>query len=253
MPDKHDDIALNILDAFRALEHILAIKKQKVVYFIDEFQEISLLKNAQAIEGAIRSFAQESKHVIFIFSGSNRQLLLNMFNDRARPLYMLCDRIQLERISAPDYINYLQHCSQITWQKSISSESVDMILKLTERHAYYVHALCGRLWNNLSNPPEIQDVENYWQDFVYEQRTEIRKELTNLGVAQLKVLLAIANDNAKEPMSHASQISLNLTSSAISNALDKLESRDYIEKREDNLWHIIDPMLKSALLYNFRV
>ena len=97
----------NILDALNALEHILVKKKQKAVLFIDEFQEIVKLPIGKAVEGAIRHFAQESKYLSLIFSGSNRHILLSMFVDRSRPLYQLCDRINLGRIDSKYYKEYL--------------------------------------------------------------------------------------------------------------------------------------------------
>ena len=127
-PNDHSSIAENILDALNALEYILKKQNKKAILFIDEFQEIIKIKEGLAIEGAIRHFAQESKHLVFIFSGSNRHMLQSMFGDRTRPLYNLCDRLNLDRIDSSYYKKYLGYVSQKTWGEPIKRQFFDKII-----------------------------------------------------------------------------------------------------------------------------
>ncbi|MFI4956067.1 MAG: hypothetical protein ACHQAX_02535 [Gammaproteobacteria bacterium] len=115
----------------------------KAVFFIDEFQEIGVLPDSSGIEGAIRHVAQESESLCFIFSGSNRHILATMFDDQGSPLYMLCDRINVERIHEKDYVNYLNDVSMKTWKKKLPNEVINEIFNLTEFHPYYINALGG--------------------------------------------------------------------------------------------------------------
>ncbi|MFN7097620.1 MAG: AAA family ATPase [Gammaproteobacteria bacterium] len=248
IPERNNDVAVNILDALMALEHVLAKKKQRVLFFIDEFQEISHLAEAKAIEGAIRHFAQSTKHVVFIFSGSNRHLLINMFNDRSRPLYLLCDRIQLNRITVADYKIHLNKIAFDTWKAALSETTFQKIINYTECHPFYVNILCDRLWSHLNNLPTVNDVETVWLSYVNEQRTETRRELLTLGTAQLKMLVAIASGENHALTRLEIQQKLKLTSSAITQALQALEEKDYIEKQEERIFVIINPLLKASLL-----
>ncbi len=45
--------------------------------------------------------------LVIIFSGSVRSILLEMFNDEHRPLYKLCRKLKLARISENDYAIHL--------------------------------------------------------------------------------------------------------------------------------------------------
>ena len=122
--------ALAIKEALFILEQLLAKQKRKAVFFIDEFQEISSTKNSRAIEGAIRNVAEKNKHLAFVFSGSNRHILSNIFDDRARPLYMLCDKIILERIAKGDYKKFIDDIAKQRWGESPLNDFYEQLFTL---------------------------------------------------------------------------------------------------------------------------
>lgn len=247
-PENHTDIADNILDALNALEYILQEKKQRAVLFIDEFQEITKSQIGKAIEGTFRHFAQESKHLSFIFSGSNRNILSSMFSDRARPLYGLCDRMNLGRIDQTCYKKYLNEVSQETLHKPIAEDVYATIIELTECHPHYVYVLCNYVWQNFPDQePKVGDVIKCWQDYINELLKEIRAELYKLSPGQLKVLIAIGLGAHKELTGKKAQKQLNLTSGAIVYALRVLEDMDYIEELQDHVFRIVNPAIRSTL------
>ena len=66
--------------------------------------------------------------MMFMFSGSNRHLLYQVFDDRRRPLYKMCDRIALEKISNEEYTKHIQYAAMQTWKKSLNAEVIDEII-----------------------------------------------------------------------------------------------------------------------------
>jgi uncharacterized protein len=128
--------ANNIKSALILLEHVLAASKKNAVFFIDECQEIGEVAASKGIEGAIRYVAQESIYLNFVFSGSNRHMLDQMFNDSARPLYKLCDTVLIERIHEEDYWAFIQKMSVQKWGEKLSEAVLNKILELTERPPY---------------------------------------------------------------------------------------------------------------------
>ena len=246
-PSNHNDIADNILDALNALEYILQSKKQKAVLFIDEFQEITKSKVGGSIEGAIRHFAQESKYLSFIFSGSNRNILLGMFNDQSRPLYALCDHMVLNRIEPSYYKKYLNEIAKKTWHQSISAEVFANIIKLTQIHPHYVYVLCGYIWQNFpTQEPTPADVVRLWDTYLDESIKEVRAELYKLSPGQLKVLTIICLAKYPEITGKDVQRQTNLTSGTIVYALRILEDMDYIEK-QGAVFRIINPVVYGIL------
>ena len=244
---KESDPATNIMEALLALEHLLSKKQKRGVIFLDEMQEIGVVAEGQGIEGAIRHVAQKSKYLVFIFSGSNRHLLSHMFYDKARPLYKLCDRINLERISQIDYTNHLNLLSKKKWKTDLPSESIKKIFELTECHPYYMNTLCLRLWeSNVKTTPTVTDIIKTWLDIAKEERLEIARELSSLSLGQKKILISIAAGFSTQLTGKAFLNRVNMTGSSVSSLLQSLEQKDYVEK-QDKEYVFIDPLVKTTL------
>ena len=107
IPEKGIDSITSILETLKLVESVLKKINKPAILFIDEFQEIGKLAKGRGIEGAIRHVAEQTEYLTFVFSGSNRHLLRQMFDDRNRPLYNLCERINLSQISANSYKPFL--------------------------------------------------------------------------------------------------------------------------------------------------
>lgn len=251
IPENHKDIPENILDALRALEHILEKKKQRAVLFLDEFQEIAKIKISREIEGAIRHFAQKSKHVVFIFSGSSRHMLKHMFDDKSRPLYALCDEINLERLSKENYQPYFNKVAQRTFKKNLSNEACDKIIELTECHPRYVYLLCVFLWDyclHEKKSPDVIAVQKTWELLLQDKLKDFREVLSQKTIGQIKLLTLIALGHAKELTGQNAQAKLGVSGSAITQGLNLLEKEEYIERLPDRTYRIIDPLLKEVFI-----
>jgi len=248
IPVSGSDPASNIMEALLALESLLAQKKTRAVLFLDEVQEIGEVAEGKGIEGAIRHVAQQSRYLSIIFSGSSRHLLGQMFFDKTRPLYKLCDKIILERISEADYIKHINKLARRRWGHSaITAVAVSTILSLTECHPYYVNNLCLRLWGSgLIKAPTAENVNECWHTFVKEEQLETARELSSLGIGQRKILIEIASGRRKGFTGKQALTTLNMGSSSVIEALKVLEQKDYIECRHQT-YTIVDPLIKTAL------
>ena len=252
IPDASNDPATVIMEALQALEDLLSKKNIRAVLFLDEVQEIGEVAEGKGIEGALRHVAQQTRHLSFVFSGSNRHLLSNMFYDKARPLYKLCDRIIVDRIDEPHYKAHLNDLSQKKWKSNLEASTLDTMFTLTERHPFYMNGLCLRLWeSNLKHSPTSDDAQLYWTKMMKEERQEIMRELSALSPGQRKVLIAIAEGFNKELTGKLFLNQINLTSSSVSEAVKVLEQRDYVEKKENGEYHLIDPLIKTAIQLYF--
>lgn len=255
VPEKDSDPAINIMDALLALESVLAKKRQRAVLFIDEFQEIGALPSAKALEGAIRHVAQQTKYLLLIFSGSNRHLLTYMFDDKSRPLYMLCERIILDRIAENHYTDFINKIAQKTWKKNLSPETLAAIFALTERHPYYTNALCNALWKShedKSAPPDINAVKKFWHEYIYTEQARISRELSYLSFGQRKILTAIAFGHTSELTGKSFLQRVGITGPSVINALEVLEQQDLAGKKADGKYFIIDPLMKASLQFFYQ-
>ncbi len=249
-PDKNDDPASNILTILQLAEHILSKQERKAVLFLDEVQEFESLAEGKAIEGAIREFAQKSKYLIFIFSGSNRRLLKRMFDDKAAPLFELCDRIQLNRLSGDVYRTYLQSVAKKTWKTTLTDEVLDKIILLSQRHPRRIYNLCHVLWEaHKKEPPKTgKVVELAWEQILSHRLKDIRYALhQSLNAGQIKVLSLVASDATPELTGKMGQQKTGLAASTIMVHLKILEDLDYLERAEDGQYTIIDPLIYDTI------
>lgn len=237
----------NLKKIFVKLEELLKKYEKKVILFLDEFQRICQVSDDTRIEGIIRQVAQQSKNIIFIFSGSNRHLLSKMFDDRARPFYKLCDRLALERISKTHYQAYINYAATKKWKKPLSIEAMDSILSLTECHSYYVNLICSRLWRG-ENLPNDREVNNCWEQLILEERSRIASEIDLLSNNQRKLLFALARSGAtKTPLSKGFSEQANLPTASIAQSLAALQKADYIYRDQNGFYKLLDPLMNRII------
>ena len=229
------------------MDKLAAKQKKQVVILLDEFQNIALTHNARAIQGAIRSIAQATKHIAFIFSGSSRKMLSHMFDDRNQPLYMLCKKLYLDRIKKEHYVGYIQSAAKLKWKSKLDQTIIDRILTLTECHPFYVNLLCSDLWRK-KDKPDIKVVDSIWLECLREEYRRIEASLEPLSVNQLSVLRTIAcSDDLSAPTGFGFVRTAGLSVGSVQRALDYLFEHDYIYKSKDGIVGVVDPLIKMAL------
>lgn len=236
-----------IAEALMILDKAAESAKQNVVFVMDEFQQIATLENNHAIEASIRHAVERTEHVSYIFSGSNRRLLEQMFSDKRRPLYHLCDFFRINRISKKDYTLYLQKDAKAQWGKSLMGEVIDKILEITQCHTYYVNRLCKLLWR-LPNLPTLEDVQNCWDQYIQENIHWIASIIANLKPNQRKVLSVLARANVNEPQSHKFCQETGLAPGSIKRVMDAMILKDHIYITEEGYYKLIDPAIQYYFL-----
>jgi len=245
--DTKTDPATNVKEALSLLEYLLREKKQHAVLLMDEFQNVGVIAKGTGIEAATRNVAQKTQYLTFIFSGSNRKLLKSMFEDQNRPLYKLCWKITLARISSEYYFEHLQKAARLPWKIELNSIILDRIILLTEKHPYYLNKLCDRFWTFCpKRPPMLNKVDQAWKEILQEEKSDAIKEILFLSLGQKNVLVQIAK-GATQLTGKQSMLDLEMTSSSILAALDGLEEKDMLEKQGD-FYQIINPVVKYYVL-----
>ena len=254
-PKVFDPVDL-IFNALEALAKLAKDKKKQVLFFIDEFQEITQTESSRAIQGALRHVAQETSDLIFVFSGSHRHLLLTLFDDKALPFYMLCDKMHIKRMSSKDYAPYIQKAARDRWHSEISELTFNKIISTTELHPFYINLLCNELWQ-LRALPESDDVSNAWHHCFEQETRRLIAELERLTQNQKEVLKALAADPITEPTGQHFLKTVGMAYSSIRQTIKALFEKDLIDRvteldpklprfKRDQI-RVLDPLLAYAL------
>lgn len=246
-PDEktHEETIMKLL---MSLDTVAKELNQRIIFVIDEFQQIALLEEAHSLEASIRHAVERSKLVFYIFSGSNRTLLEEMFKNKNRPLYHLCDEMKLGRISKEHYSMFIKSASQKTWRKAISNESIEMIMYLTGRHPYYINRLCRMLWDS-ALLPSADMVKDIWMKYIDIQKVDWTSDmLSQLTINQRAVLAGFSQLPEKEPRSKDFSNKIGLSASSIQRTMSTLLKKDLIYQDQEGFYHVLNPVIKTVLM-----
>jgi len=125
-------------------------QKKTFVIAIDEFQQVNEF-DIKTIPATLRKFLQQYSNLVFLFSGSQRNMLLELMTSPKHALYRSTQLMSLDRISSDAYTKFIQNHFRKA-ERKISSEIIEDGLAWTMRHTYYTHWYFHRLWSMTSAP-----------------------------------------------------------------------------------------------------
>jgi len=238
----------SIIDLLVSLNTAAEKLNKRLVVCFDEFQQVGLLKNHHSIEASIRHAVESSSHVTYIFSGSSRHLLSQMFNTKSRPLYHLCNLVRLDRIDEVVYLEILHSRAIKHWGKEINRQTIKEILTLTKSHSYYVNALCRSLWKQKQKQKlTLSMVQKSWLDYIKVQSPWIKDDLSRLSPNQRNILAAMAYDHITEPFSQDFSNKVKISASSIRKSLDVLLRDDFVYQDDTGKYCVLDPAIETYL------
>jgi uncharacterized protein len=118
-----------------------------------------------------------------------------------------------------------------------------------------VNVLCNALWKSHEDkprPPDVEVVKKIWQEYIYTERTRISRELSYLSFGQRKILTAISFGYTTELTGKNFLQKVGITGPSVINALDVLEERDLVGRKDDGSYFMIDPLMKTSLRFFYQ-
>jgi len=178
----------------RSLFELLSSQNVHIVFAIDEFQQIREYPE-QNMEAMLRTYMQRCNNVTFIFSGSRKHLMTDIFTNARKPFYSSTSFVSIDKISATNYSDFI--CKQFSAHKrKITDDAVNFILEWTQRHTYYTQFLCHTIYANGQKNIDIPEVKKACGQ-VLSQREPVylqyRKMLTD---KQWDFLIAVAKEGS---------------------------------------------------------
>lgn len=238
--------AENVADALLLLDKLLRESNKNAVLLFDEFQEVGQVSKGKGIEGAIRHAAQETENLSIIFSGSNPHMINSMFENDRRPLYKLCKKLSIFRINFEHYKKHLDIASNMAWGKNLPETIFKLIMTVTERHPYYVNALCDEIWSEFETIPSRENILDSWDIIIEGERSDLVKDFLRLSDNQRKILIHIANFTGEKLFSLESSNEMGMAPGSLHTAVSVLLERDYIERINDT-YGLVVPVYKQLL------
>lgn len=138
---------------------LLFLEKQStpILLAIDEFQQIREYPEDN-IEALLRTYMQQLHNVRFIFCGSRKHMMTDIFSNPRRPFFSSTQFIGLDAISEKSYREYISRMFS-SGGKTIEEDAVDYILKWSRRHTYYTQRLCHEVYDTPAGTVGADDVK----------------------------------------------------------------------------------------------
>ena len=164
------------------------------IFAIDEFQQITYYPEKN-VEALLRTYIQRMNNCLFIFAGSNRHILENMFNSTARPFYNSTEQFHLERIPKEVYTSFIIQQTAHAG-KSITPEATSLAYDLFEGHTYYVHHILHNAFANANpqKPIDVEDIRNALDELLEARGQSFSNTMNRLNYKQKETLVAIAKE-----------------------------------------------------------
>lgn len=161
---------------------------------IDEFQQIGNY-HEKNVEALLRSYVQKTGNCVFIFAGSDRHTLENMFNSPAKPFYNSVDHMYLHSIDKKEYIKFMQDKFQEAGRE-IELEACSHLYDLFEGHTYYIHQILHNVFASSQTGEVIRkkDIDTAVANTTEGKEHSYNSQMSYLNYAQKETLIAIAKE-----------------------------------------------------------
>lgn len=229
------DQRMSVDEVFRLIERMS--QKRKIMLVFDEFQEISRY-SGDSLEKQLRSIIQYHKNVSYVFAGSQKSLLLQMFLDNKRAFYQQAIHLNLKKIVTPEYVEWVKGLYQNA-SRSIDDDVIERVVTSCDNHPMFIQEFFASLWEHESvNHGDVDRIEH---DIVQRRETEFISIWDALTLNQKKTLKLIAITMGKDLFSAKNLIQVDLKAAAqVVAAIKVLEERELVSK--NGTFSIVNPM-----------
>ena len=162
------------------------------IFAIDEFQQIDKYPEKN-VEALLRSYVQQMNNCRFIFAGSNRHILENMFHSAAKPFYNSAEQLYLGRIGKEKYVSFI--CTKFRESgREILPAAAELAYDLFEGHTYYVHNLLHHVFASVTPEKTVDenDILFVLEALLDEKSRTFAGQMSQLNYGQKETLIAIA-------------------------------------------------------------
>lgn len=209
-------------------ESLFALSKdKKIVLAIDEFQQISTIKDKK-IDAIFRKYVQDTRsaNISYIFLGSKRHMLTSLFEYKA-PLFELATPFALKPIDVNDVYNYV-----VKFLK-VDEEIIKYTYELCDGETKLMQHVFFLLYSKFRDLNIDEDIVDEVINEILDYKTSIYRVLLDTFTVNqkktLKLILKYKNGLFSRDVLNEQILSKNVMQSAIKSLLD----REMLDKSDD--------------------
>ena len=202
---------------------------------IDEFQQIGEYTDNN-VEALLRTKIQKCQRAQFIFSGSKRHTMSNMFNSPSKPFYQSAISMGLEPIPMNTYVDFANQMFEDNG-KHIDGSVVEMIWNKYDGYTWFVQMMMNELFalTQVGETCHEERIVEAQHNVIMSQESSYKDILSQLPPRQKVVLQAISKEGVAQGITSSRFIKkYNLNSaSSVQAAVKLLLKNDLITQNEN--------------------
>ena len=243
-----ENMPLSLEDVLETVKRYADRKKKKVAVCFDEFQQIGLFET-DILEKTMRSFFQKHTNVAYIFMGSKKHLIQDIFNNPNRPFYRSAKSFPLGKIKKDELIAFIFDKFKTTG-KTVTIDLVKYLIETCEAHPYYVQFLSHIVWERTMEKKNIvqKDITMALELLLKRETATYQTALDGLNLKQKQVMIALSKKSSEDKVLSKQFLKKHSlpSISTVQYSLNYLVDNDLIDK-ENGVYTIIDIFFKRWL------
>ena len=215
---------ISLQQVFNYMEHA-----DKPVYVaLDEFQQIQYYSDNK-VEETLRSYIQHMRNVHFIFAGSQKHMMMDMFSSAKRAFFQSAQTMHISEIPETKYFEFATKYFS-THQQEITQEAFHFLYSNLYGHTWYIQSVVNRLYELGMEQISISEVQNVIECLVNENEYTYQNYCRLFTSNQLETLKAIAKErNVSEPNNRTFLTKYHLPAgSSVRSAIKTLVEKEFI-------------------------
>ena len=177
----------------QSLLQFLEAQNKKIIFAIDEFQQVGHYPE-ENVEALLRTYIQQLKNVFFIFCGSNKSMMLEMFTSAKRPFFASTRLLALGKIDKSEYASFIKTMFE-KFNKHITDEAIISILEWTRQHTFYTQNLCNAIFSMKIDKVSLEIVKKAFAELLKENEPYFYQYRQFITPAQWNFLIAVAKED----------------------------------------------------------
>ena len=215
---------------------------------IDEFQQIGEYAEKN-IEALLRTKIQRCHRAQFIFAGSKRHMMSNMFNSPSKPFYQSAISMGLEPIPVDIYSDFAMNLFEERG-KHIEREVVEEVWRMFNGYTWFVQMMMNELFAlTMPNGACTREmIDEARRNVIMSQENSYKDIMSQLPPKQKIVLQAIAKEGLAQNITSSKFIKkYNMTSASSVQAAVKLLLKNDLITQTDTGYRVYDFFLSEWL------
>lgn len=245
---EEEDTKKTIQDLFEGLSGF----GDKVIVAFDEFQKIIEIEDKGWLEATIRTHFQKLKNVSFLFTGSRKSLVSEIFNSPSRPFYRSCQMIDFPKFG-PEFTDWVIK-RFFTVGVTCGKTAVEHLRQIVQDTPNYVQMACFLLVSQAKKKITSKDMEEVIETIAKQNSYAYQTLLTSLTLAQQRALRLAANEKSalfQKDLLGRYEIK---SAPALHSSIKALKSKGILDEEGTGKGNVLfdDPLFAFWLQLNFK-